>query len=138
MEWRDLDFEIEITPDQWEELGRTAQTLGVDGEGFDWDEDRFDEIAVYLHDESAPELWRDRVGDEETYGAAERCVARFHFNDGRPYARIEGDEHVAQPVLSPDEGTAMQEELERWVRERWHWLFRRAGIHYDRGHLPQG
>ena len=86
MEPRNLDFGIELTSDQWAELGRAADALGAEEAGFSWDEDRFDEIRVLLRDEDAPNLLRDWVSTEGTYGATEVEVAQFRFNGGRPFA----------------------------------------------------
>jgi hypothetical protein len=61
-------------------------------------------------------------------------VARFHFNDGRPYAEIEADGVVEEPVYTEEEARTMQSELERWVRGKWHELLRESGVHYERGH----
>ncbi|HEX7118436.1 MAG TPA: hypothetical protein VF212_06590 [Longimicrobiales bacterium] len=138
MERRNLDFGIEVTPDQWAELGRAADALGDDEAGFRWDEDHFDEIRVMLRDADAPDLWRDWVSAQRTYGAAEREVALFRFNGGRPFAELELPDYAEQPVVSEDEESAMQRELEQWLRGKWRELLRGAGLHYDRGHLPQG
>ncbi len=137
MEMYNLDFEIEMTPDQWAEIGRTAGALGAEDGAFRWDERRFDDIGVLLRDEDVPGLWRDWVGQEDTYGATEREIAQFHFNGGRPYAEITRPEHAEQPVVSEDEETGMRRELEGWIRGKWHELLRGSGLHFERGHIPQ-
>ncbi len=138
MEQRNLDFEIEVTPDQWAELGRTADALAADDGGFIWDEDRFEEIRVLVRGDDVPNLWRDWVTEDQTYGSTEREVAQFHFNGGRPYAEIDLPDLARQPIVSGDEVEAMRRELESWVRGRWHALMRGSGLHFDRGHIPQG
>ena len=138
MERRNLDFEIELTRDQWAGVGERADALGAEEGGFAWRDDRFDEIRVFLRPADAPPLWRDFVGNDETYGAPLREVARFRFNDGRPYADVELPESIVEPVYSEDEGETMRAELEDWIRGKWHELLRESGLHYDRGHLPQG
>lgn len=138
MEERDLDFEITLLPEHWEELGRTAAALSDGAGGFAWSESSPDEIRVFMREEEAPPLWRDYlVGEEGTYGPHEREVARFYFNDGRPFGRIVLPDGVAEPAFRTQETEAMQLELERWVRERWHQLMRDAGVHYEPGHIPQ-
>ncbi len=138
MEERNLDFGIELTSDQWAELGRAADALGAEEAGFAWDEARFDEIRVLLRDVDAPNLWRDWVSSEQTYGGAELEVAQFRFNGGRPFAELEMPNFAEQPVVSDDEERAMQQELETWIRGKWRELLRSSGLHFDRGHLPQG
>lgn len=138
MEPRNLDFGIELTSDQWAELGRAADALGAEEAGFAWDEDRFDEIRVLLRDEDAPNLLRDWVSSEGPYGDTEVEVAQFRFNGGRPFAELEIPDSAMPPVVSEDEERAMQHELEEWVRGKWQELMRSSGLHFDRGHLPQG
>ncbi|HEX6939750.1 MAG TPA: hypothetical protein VF158_10090 [Longimicrobiales bacterium] len=137
MERRNLDFGIEVTPEQWAELGRAADALGVEEAGFAWDADGFDEIRVLLRYEDAPDLWRDWVSPHGTYGSAARPVARFRFNGGRPFAALDLADFAEQPVVSEDEERAMQQELEEWLRGKWRELLRRSGLHFERGHLPQ-
>ena len=138
MEQRNLDFGVEVTSDQWAELGRTADALAAEDGGYAWDEDRFEEIHVLLRNEDAPNLWRNWVDDAETYGATRREVAQFHFNGGRPYAEIDVANAPEQPVLSGEEEEEMQRELEAWVRGRWHALMRGSGLHFDRGSISEG
>jgi hypothetical protein len=134
MEKRNLDFDIEITPDQWEELGRTAAGLGHD-QGFSWNAEDSTDIEVMLRPDSAPATWRDRLTDERTYGEHVGHVARFVFNDGRPFARLEPWYDPQPPAVPPDLADQMRGDLESWVRNRWHDLMRESGMHYERGHL---
>lgn len=137
MEQRNLDFETEISREQWEMLGRTAARES-NGEGaFGWDPENGEEIRVRVRDRDAPTLWSDFVGDDEHYGATAREVATFHFNGGRPFASVDVPYVVDEPVYTEQEVDAMNRELESWVRGRWHTLMRDSGLHYDRGHLPQ-
>ena len=138
MEARNLDFEIEVTRDQWDELGRTAAALGPEQGGLDWRENEPDEIRVFLRDEDAPGRWRDFVTDEDVYGAHEREIARFRFNDGRPFADVDDPVRwIEEPAFSEVEQHGMRRDIERFVRTRWHDLMRASGLHYDRGHIPQ-
>lgn len=135
MEQRNLDFEIEISRDQWEELGRAADAASPEEEGYDWDPDHSEEIRLFARNEDVPQLWRDFVSDEETYGEQAREVARFHFNGGRPFASIDVPYLVDEPVYTEQEVDGMRRDLEQWVRTRWHSLMRRSGLHYERGLL---
>lgn len=137
MEQRNLDFDIDMTREQWLELGRTADTRGPTRSGFAWAPDRFDEIHVFLRDADAPSLWRNFVSDAESYGAEEREIAQFRFNGGRPYAELHLPESLEEPVVSVQEQETMREELDGWIRNKWHELVRDSGLHYDRGHIPQ-
>lgn len=137
MEPRNLDFEIELTEDQWDDILRRAEVLGAEEGGFARPDHNPGEIRVFLRPEDAPPLWRNYVGADDTYGVRNREVAQFRFNGGRPYAHIDSS-YVVAPVFTEEEESAMQAELESWVRGRWHDLLREAGLHYDRGHLPQG
>lgn len=134
MERRNLDFEIELSEEQWETLARRADTLGPEGGGFDRGPDGEGEIQVFIRTDDRPSGWEDWVGDPETYGPVNREVARFHFNSGRPYAELELGSDVVVPLETEQEVAEMQVELERWVRGKWHELLRESGIHYERGH----
>ncbi len=136
MEERNLDFEIPLTREQWEQVARRAAVLGREEGGFEWRESEPERIRVYLRNEEARGLWGDYVSEEETYGSPEREVAQFVFNDGRPYAHIEAPPSAQPPVVTQQEEQGMQLGLERWVREKWHNLLRDSGLHYDRGHVP--
>lgn len=134
MEQRGLDFEVEMSAAQWDELARRAETLAEQGGTFACAADEGNDIQLFLRPGDAPPLWRDFVGDGESYGADRREVARFHFNGGRPYAEIEADGVVEEPVYTAQEAQTMQSELERWVRGKWHELLRESGVHFERGH----
>lgn len=134
MERRNLDFDLELSPEQWETLILRADTLGPDEGGFDIAPDRDEEIQVFMTATDQPARWQDWVGNDETYGATEREVARFHYNSGRPYAEIEVGDRVVEPVFTEEQVAEMQREMERWVRGKWHELLRESGIHYERGH----
>ena len=95
MEDRNLDFGIEMTAEQWAELGRAADALGAEEAGFAWDEGRFDEIRVLLREEDAPNLLRDWVGPEETYGGAELEVASSGSGQAVRRARDSGFREAA-------------------------------------------
>lgn len=134
MERRNLDFDLELSPEQWDTLVRRADTLGPETAGFDSEPERGDEIQVFMTATDQPARWQDWIGDEETYGTTTREVARFHFNSGRPFAELEIGDEVTGPNYTEQEIRAMQLELERWVRGKWHELLRESGIHYERGH----
>jgi len=137
MEIRNLDFDIDVTREQWQQLGRTAAAAARDGAGFVWDEREPEEIRVVFREGDVPARWQDHVSPDELYGSPARTAARFVFNGGRPYARVEPPAVPAEPVITADEQEAMRLELERWVREKWHELMRVSGLHYTPGHIPQ-
>jgi len=144
METSNLDFGISMTDEQWRELERTADSLG-EKRGFDAArtvEQPFSchPIQVFMDGERGPDAWRDYLTSPEgTNGRGYAEVAAFHFNGGRPFASIDVPPRVVdEPALPDTLEHQMQGELERWVRNRWHALLSASGIHYDRGHLPQG
>jgi len=137
MEIRNLDFDIVVTAEQWEQLGRTAAATARDGAGFAWDENRPEEIRVLFREGDVPAGWQDTISTGDVYGATAQTGARFIFNDGRPYARVEPPYTPAEPVITEEEQEAMRLELERWVRGKWHELMRISGLHYTPGHIPQ-
>jgi len=132
---RNLDFEIPLTSEQWAQLGESANArpdFGV----LRWAPAERDVIRVALRADDAPRGW-DAVAPPDGHVApSDREVARFVYNDGRPYARLTPPDGLAPPALRPDEARALEVELERWVRGKWHELLRDAGIHGDRGALP--
>lgn len=136
MEERNLDFEIPLTADQWQQLGQTAARLGPDDWGFDWKKEEEERIHVYMRDEEARGLWRDYLSEEGGYGDSEMEVAQFVFNDGRPYAHVEAPPEAQKPVIVEQAENAMQVGMERFVREKWDLLMRESGLHYTRGHVP--
>jgi hypothetical protein len=138
MQKRNLDFEIPLTHDQWDELGRTAAALSPDGSGFRWKPGDWGCIHVSLRDEDAPDLLRQYVSPERsTYGASEREVAHFIYNDGRPYAELLPPRIPDVPSVTEGQEAAIERELEHWVRGKWHSLMERSGLHYDRGYSPE-
>lgn len=138
MEQRRLELTEAVTQEQWSILGRTAARLGVDGAGYDWHADESMQIDVYMRDEDAPGHWRALfLSDEGPYGEDARCVAHFEFAGGEPVARIDVDNAPDEPVYTNVGEEIMQEELERWVRNKWHELMESSGLHFDRGHIPQ-
>lgn len=138
MEERNLDFEIPLTREQWEQVGQTAARLGPKDWGLEWSEEERDRIHVYLRDEEAQSagLWEDYLSDEGKYGRSEREVAQIVYNDGRPYAQVEAPVEAQEPVVTTPEKQAMQQGLERFVRDKWEVLMRESGLHYTRGHVP--
>lgn len=135
MEERNLDFEIPLTREQWEQVARTAARLGEEG-GFTWTEQEPERIRLALRDEEARGIWEDYVSAEETYGESTREIAEIVFNDGRPHGRVKPPASAREPAVNTTEKTAMQEGLERWLREKWHILIRESGLQYDRGYIP--
>ena len=136
MEARNLDFNVPVTRDQWEQLGRTAAALSPDGSGFRWKEGEPEQIHVSIRDEDAPNFWRRFVTEEHTDGAHDREVARFVFNGGRPYAELLPPRVPDEPAITDQQEQAMQTELEQWTRNKWHDLLKESGLHFDRGHVP--
>ena len=76
------------------------------------------------------------MSDEDRYGDSEVEIARFVFNDGRPYARMEAPPTLEEPSITDAQEDAAEAGEERFVRDRWHYLLRESGIHYERGHVP--
>jgi len=134
MQEREIDLEIPLLGEQWAQLEHTAEELGPD-EGFDRDEEEH-EITLLLRAEDAQGLWEGQVSDPESYGRSGKPVAAFSFNDGRPVARLLPPESLQQPVVSTEELEGMDEGLDRWVRNRWQFLLRESGLHFERGHIP--
>lgn len=134
MRTRNLDFEIPLTREQWQQLGESAN-LREDYGVLRWAPAEFDAIHVSAHTDDAPAGWDDEASRTDVSVGDDREVARFVYNDGRPYARL-----AARVLATPGQGTpseaAMSTALERWVRDKWHGLLRDSGIHYDRGALP--
>ncbi|MFL5576874.1 MAG: hypothetical protein ACJ79S_12980 [Gemmatimonadaceae bacterium] len=134
MERRNLDFEVPLTREQWEQLGQSANfrpDFGV----MRWAPAEFDVIRVSVREDDAPEGWGDAAPPaDDRVAPTDREVARFVYNDGRPFAQVEPPANV--PAARPEDRRKLQVHLERWVRAKWHELMRDAGIHYDRGALP--
>lgn len=134
MQSRNIDFEIPLTREQWQQLGEAAN-LREDYGVLRWAPAEFDVIRVSAHSDDAPTGWEDEATPLDRRVGDDREVARLVYNDGRPYARL--DAHVlATPGQGAPTDAAMSASLERWVRDKWHGLLRDSGIHYDRGALP--
>ncbi len=142
MERHNLFFEIELTDAQWHELQRTADTLGRD-RGYASGartEAPFETqpIQVYLDGDHGPSAWRGFLTvPGSRYGLASVEIASFHFNGGRPFASIDyPPETVEPPAHTRNQELKLQDELDRWLRQRWDELMRASGIHYERAHFP--
>ena len=136
MQRRNLDFEIPVSRDQWEQLGRTAAARSPDGSGYRWQKGDFEVIHVFARDEDAPAPLQRHVTEEHRYGFSDVEVARFVFNDGRPYAELQPPDAPDEPILTEAQEQGMRREIERWVRGKWHGLLEHSGLHYERGHIP--
>jgi hypothetical protein len=136
VERRNLDFGIPLTPEQWAQLGESAnqrEDFGV----LRWTPAERQVIRVSLRADDAPDGWQGMAPPpDDRVGPSDREVARFLYNDGRPYAQLTPPDGLAPPAVRPGEERALELGLERWVREKWHALLRDAGIHGDRGALP--
>jgi hypothetical protein len=135
MQERNLDFEIPVSREQWEQLGRSAARLGEDS-GYEWNPTEPDRIHLHLREEEARGVWDRFVSQEETYGEPSLELAEFVFNDGRPFARLQPPAAAEEPAITDNEEHAMDIGMERWVRDKWHELMRQSGLHYDPGHMP--
>jgi len=136
MQQRNLDFEIPLMREQWEQLGQAAN-IRPDYGVLRWAPvDEWDVIRVSIREGDAPRGWDDFVPDDNGVYPDDREVARFVYNDGRPYAQLEPPPTPRVPAVLPEEEQKLQVDFERWVRDKWHELLRDSGIHYDRGALP--
>jgi hypothetical protein len=129
-----LDFEIALTREQWEQLGQSADArpdFGV----LRWAPADFDVIRVAMREDELPEGWRPAVPRVDAR-VSDREVARYRWNDGRPFAEVDPPDAPEPPAITAAERTALERRLDHWVRERWHILLRESGIAYDRGALP--
>ncbi|GJG88303.1 hypothetical protein tb265_34840 [Gemmatimonadetes bacterium T265] len=129
-----LDFEIPLTREQWQQLGEAAN-LREDFGVLRWATSDFDVIRVSVHADDAPAGW-DGIATRTEFAADDREVARFVYNDGRPYARVEPPAEPAPPAITAAEDRALDVALDRWVRDKWHGLLRESGLHYESGALP--
>jgi hypothetical protein len=136
MKERNLDFDIPLTRDQWNELTQTAEAL--ESLGYAWNGKDPERIHVRLRDEEARGAWEGFVSDEDVYGDHEVELGQFIYNDGRPYAHLEALPTVEEPSVTDRQEHEMQIGQERWVREKWHDLMERSGLHYERGHVSPG
>jgi hypothetical protein len=133
---RNLDFEIPLLREQWDQLGNAAN-FRPDYGVLRWDPvQEWGVIRVAIRVDDAPSGWEGVVPDDDGIPPDDLEVARFVYNDGRPYAQVDLPAAPTTPAILPDEEQEMQVALERWVREKWHDLMRDSGIHYDRGALP--
>ena len=105
MRRHNLDFDVPITPDEWEQLGRTAIARGGPPGGLSWDGDGVGDIAVFARVGDAPTLLREAVEPPGRLGPHEREVARFVYTDGRPYAAVEA---VPQPTAPGEHASPTQ------------------------------
>jgi hypothetical protein len=135
MHHRNLDFEIPLTREQWEQLGRSAN-FRPDYGVLRWTPSEFEVISLSIRDTDAPEGWEGVVPRDDGVPPGDREVARFVYNDGRPFAQLEPPDQPEPPAVSADESRSLEEHLERWVRGKWHELLADSGIHFDRGALP--
>lgn len=135
MEQRNLDLDLSMTAEQWDVLVKSAEELGPK-QGFRPTEGDPPEIVVLATPERAPAGWREWISDRESYGDPERPAARLEFNGGDPYARIGPWAEPDEPAILRPQVEALRQELEQWVRGRWHELLESSGIHYVRGHVP--
>jgi hypothetical protein len=132
---RDLDFEIPLTREQWDQLGESANArpdFGV----MRWASAERDVIHLSIRADDTPPGWDPVVPRERGDGPSDREVARFVYNDGRPYAQLAPPDGLEPPAVQPADARALDVGLERWVRGKWHELLRDAGIATDRGALP--
>ena len=137
MQQRNVDFDLPVTREQWDQIARRAAALGPKEGGFSLSEDEPEEIRVYMQDREATGLWSNYVSGRDTYGEPRREMARFVFNDGAPFARLQPPIAADEPSITDAQEQAMQAGLEKWVRDKWHFLLRESGVHFERGHIPQ-
>lgn len=135
METHNIDFEIPLTREQWDELGRSVD-YRPDFGMLSWAPADPDVIHVAIRGDDHPDGWDDMVLPADAPRNTLRQVARFVYNDGRPYARIEPPPEPMPPAISLEAEQELQRSLERWVRGKWHELLRLSGIHYVSGSLP--
>jgi hypothetical protein len=135
MQRRNLDFQIPLTREQWQQLGDSAN-LRPDYGVLRWDPTEFDVIRVAMQQDEHPAGFAQAVPQQDAVTGDDREVARFVYNDGRPFAELQPPPNLTRPAVSPDEERALDQQLERWVREKWHGLLRDSGIDFDRGALP--
>lgn len=135
MERRNLDFQIPLTREQWDQIGQAAN-FRPDYGVLRWAPAEFDVIHVAVREDDMPEGWDDITPTDDGIPPDDREVARFVYNDGRPYAQLDPPPQPEPPAVAPQEDHLLQVHLEQWVRGKWHELLRESGIHYDRGALP--
>lgn len=101
-----------------------------------WSPDKPDVIQISIREEELPPGWEAIAPPDDGRRPDDREVARFLYNDGRPFAQLEPPDEPKPPAISAEHDRELQVALERWVREKWHELLRLSGIHYDSGSLP--
>ena len=127
---RNLDLGIPLTREQWEQLGRSAESrpdFGV----LRWTPAEFDLIHVAMREDEAPVGWGSVVPRADA-PVSDREVARFRWNEGRPFAAIDAPSAPMPPIVTASERQALEAALERWVRRRWQLLLRESGVRYER------
>lgn len=134
MQERNLDLDLPLRREQWNQIGERAAALEQDDGQFEWAADR-ERITVYLSNDEARGLWRDLASEPQTYGGAQVEIAEFVFNDGRPYADLKVPPTWKPPAILPQEEAALDAQLERIVREKWHRLLEESGLHFEFGHV---
>lgn len=134
MRRHNLDFEIPLTREQWDQLGQAAN-FRPDYGVMRWSPARPEVIELSIREDDRPTGWDAIAPPLDDMPPEDRKVARFVYNDGRPYAQLEPAIRPGSPDR-PDDDARLQRELEYWVRAKWHELLRLSGIHYDRGALP--
>jgi hypothetical protein len=132
MERRNLDFEIPLTRLQWDELGQAAN-FRPDYGVLRWIPSEPDVIRLSIREDDRPDGWDAITPPLDDLPPEDREVARFVYNDGRPYAALEPPSQPKPPAIPPEEDAHLEMALERWVRSKWHELLTLSGIHYDRG-----
>ena len=131
MTHRNLDLGTPLTREQWEQLGHAAD-MRPDYGVLRWTPAEFEVIRVAMREDELPDGWQPAVPRADA-PVSDREVARFRWNDGRPYAELDLPDAPLPPAITAVERDAMELELERWVRQRWHALLRESGIPYDGG-----
>jgi hypothetical protein len=130
MERHNLDLGIPITREQWLQLGEGANARPDDGV-LQWEPAEFDVIHVSIRATDAPKGWAD-VAPPERARLDEREVARFVYNEGRPFAAVTSVGHAEPPAVRREQHDDMDVELSRWVRAKWQELLCDSGIKWDR------
>jgi hypothetical protein len=135
MQRRNIDFEIPLTRELWDQLGQAAN-LRPDFGVMRWSPAEPDFIQLSIREDDRPDGWDTITPPLDDMAPEDREVARFVYNDGRPYARLEPPSQPTPPADLPHDDQRLEQSLERWVRSKWHEMLRDSGIHYDRGALP--
>lgn len=126
MERRNIDFEVAISRDQWDTLGRTAAALP--DPVLAWTIETPEQIELRIRGDDAPTGFAGFVAVPGRYGVADTKVAEIVFNDGRPFAALEPPPEFMPPNITRDQEQALEGELQRWVRNKWHVLVDEAGV----------